>query len=853
MRDVQRASRRLPGLLALLACLTLTDQICAIDCDNGGRRDQLAIEQDGAADCDLNGIPDVCDLAPTFAVRGLELGPGIRVSDIMVCDIDGDGVDDDLIGYGGGSGVVTVFSGNADGSLSEPRQLRLGVAIRSVAVGEYDDDGWPDIAAIASTGKRLFVLTQNSSGQLSLPQDIELDAQPQDVALGDFDSDRAPEAALLTGSSIVFKAATSDRLVPATLDLGGRASAIEGGDFDDDGRDDLAVLTDAGVFVYWGPINERNFRWPTEQPIARDVSRRDMVARDFDGDGVREILHVIQNRQVVLMDARRGVLLDAEVAIPGVRTATLGDFDGNGKFDLATIENGKLAVRYGGGATFTFGSPETVGASDRGLSLAARDIGGDSAQELITAETAAGLRVTTAELGSGLRTSTCAPLGTVLHTEIHDLDQDGYDDVLVLTSRTLQIVYGAAPGDECTMSDIAAAAAIGSAGLIDMDVGDIDGDGNIEVVVATADAVGAISQVGPREFASRQIAASPLAIADIELGDVNGDGQLDLGALVASGDPELPSSLMMRLNQGDGEFSSARGFRGVPNSLRFGFGDSDGDGHLDALVGGGTAGVVLRNDGRGFLRPSTELDRRFTLVEKGRVISADIDDDGDDEWLIRDQRLTILDETSDGDVETLLRIGPLGAGGIATGDIDGDGTTDIAMASVNTGVDVAYNRGDWSTAEFVSYASGTFPTSVEFGDVDGDGKLDIVAVGGRVATLHHVETAAASDRNRNGIPDSCDGLFVRGDVDADGSTAISDALYLLAYLFGSGDRPACAKAGDVDDNGTLNVSDPVALLVYLFAGGEPPQSPTSHCDVDPTDDELDCERHNACARNSASQ
>jgi hypothetical protein len=89
--------------------------------------------------------------------------------------------------------------------------------------------------------------------------------------------------------------------------------------------------------------------------------------------------------------------------------------------------------------------------------------------------------------------------------------------------------------------------------------------------------------------------------------------------------------------------------------------------------------------------------------------------------------------------------------------------------------------------------------------------------------------------------------FLRGDSDADGSLSISDAVFVLNYLFLGRGEPNCHDAADADDSGDLNITDAVRLLGFLFLGGGPLPPPTS-CDVadlasrlDPTPlDQLTC-------------
>jgi hypothetical protein len=62
--------------------------------------------------------------------------------------------------------------------------------------------------------------------------------------------------------------------------------------------------------------------------------------------------------------------------------------------------------------------------------------------------------------------------------------------------------------------------------------------------------------------------------------------------------------------------------------------------------------------------------------------------------------------------------------------------------------------------------------------------------------------------------------FERGDSDGSGDRTISDAVFLLNYLFLGDGEPNCHDAADADDSGELTLTDAVRLLGYLFLGGE---------------------------------
>ncbi|MGB5105807.1 MAG: M28 family peptidase [Candidatus Zixiibacteriota bacterium] len=64
--------------------------------------------------------------------------------------------------------------------------------------------------------------------------------------------------------------------------------------------------------------------------------------------------------------------------------------------------------------------------------------------------------------------------------------------------------------------------------------------------------------------------------------------------------------------------------------------------------------------------------------------------------------------------------------------------------------------------------------------------------------------------------------YVCGDADNNDIVTISDAVYLINYIFAGGPAPDPLEAGDVDCNIILTISDAVYLINYIFSGGPQP-------------------------------
>jgi len=88
-------------------------------------------------------------------------------------------------------------------------------------------------------------------------------------------------------------------------------------------------------------------------------------------------------------------------------------------------------------------------------------------------------------------------------------------------------------------------------------------------------------------------------------------------------------------------------------------------------------------------------------------------------------------------------------------------------------------------------------------------------------------------------------LFVRGDVNADGTIDIADPVKALLYMFAGAQVP-CLDAVDANDDGSVNVADAVTMLNAVFGLSE--LAPPTQCGPDPTeeDPDLGCESYPPC-------
>ena len=123
-----------------------------------------------------------------------------------------------------------------------------------------------------------------------------------------------------------------------------------------------------------------------------------------------------------------------------------------------------------------------------------------------------------------------------------------------------------------------------------------------------------------------------------------------------------------------------------------------------------------------------------------------------------------------------------------------------------------------------------------------------------IADAFDIAEGRSRDENSDGIPDECRAsVFHRGDPNSDGRLDISDAVFVLDFLFLGGRVPGCVESADANNDARVNITDAVLLLGFLFqgAGGPaPPGGPNVPCGSDPDPiggpGDLGCASYESC-------
>ena len=535
---------------------------------------------------------------------------------------------------------------------------------------------------------------------------------------------------------------------------------------------------------------------------------------------------------------------------PSLRSIAVGDFNGDGKLDVAAASDclsdsdcssGTMVILLGNGdGTFT-GTGVTYplgGIVSQPNTITVGDLNGDGKADIVVTLACAPVvspcqGAVSVYLGNGdgsFQTPNTYPTtgNGAIPVAIGDFNKDGKPDVLVATPGSNVVFF---PGNGDGTLGTPSSTTLPNAGQ-SIAVGDFNGDGNLDVAVGGF--VFAMVAFGNGDGTFQTPTSYDLNAnfaTSIVAADMNGDGKLDL--IVGGGQGTAFNNASLLLNDGTGNFANLSNFPlGGSNLASVGVTDFNGDGKNDVVlvsmcpeIGNncpdGTLSVLLGN-GDGTMR-SARYVPEGNDAPRPAVAAADFNGDGFQDLIFASGCGAGASCTPSG--FTLLLAD--GAGGyqaplvftapvkqshfLAVGDFNHDGKPDVAVfndcdaSCTGSSVSIFLNTGNGTFAPPVVYESGgAGPVTITTGDFNGDGKLDIALL------LSDSGLYKISILLGNG-----DGTFQSAVTTFGDSTP---AWWMAAADFNGDGKTDLALAHDA---GSLNPSDPhEGLVLILLSNGD---------------------------------
>ena len=381
---------------------------------------------------------------------------------------------------------------------------------------------------------------------------------------------------------------------------------------------------------------------------------------------------------------------------------------------------------------------------------------------------------------------------------------------------------------------------------------DYDGDGLLDAYfVNGAPLPGSAPTTSPKNRLYRNLGDG--GFADVTRDAGVGDTGYGLGCCVADidndGDPDLyvtnygPNALYR--NEGDGTFTDITAEAGVGHdgfSTGCAFADFDNDGLVDLFVANyveldldsrpeclqdgvraycrpeeysATLDVLYRNNGDGTF---TDVSQAAGITKRGRglgVVWSDFDGDGLPDIYVANDRMANFLYRNRGDASignaSFEEIGEFSGAaynehgysesgmGVAAGDVDGDGATDLFVTNYQAQTNTLYRNegamGLWDVTDRAGLGESSLLTlawGAEFADLDRDGLLDLFVANGHlepdIAVFEEVGTYRQTNQTYRNV---ADGRFMDTSPDAGAGLAVAKSSRGLAL-------------GDVDNDGDVD-------------------------------------------------
>jgi hypothetical protein len=556
--------------------------------------------------------------------------------------------------------------------------------------------------------------------------------------------------------------AFGERLQAATsYSVGTNLSGVVVGDFNRDGHPDLLMIDSPNngstntIHVLLGN-GDGTFQQPSLDSVATGALSA-IVSGDFNGDGILDIAVTdsVNSTVTVLLGTGSGLFI-AQSPMPvgsGPTALAAADLNGDGKPDLivANFDSTTLSVFLGNGdGTFIPTASVPAASPDSGtfgpVGIVAGDFDNDGKLDIAVALTSNAMSMLK---GNGDGTFQ-APITNFIFNfpnpsaiAATDFDGDGNLD-LIITVGPVLLLRG--KGNLLFHPPVAFKAQPGSNAVV---VADMNGDNHPDIVTADSfsDGVSVLIGSGSTVAATHKY-SGPLFVEHLAVGDFNGDGHPDTVAITSIPTSFSHNNVQTMLGNGDGTLRGGFNYSFVSGGaggspIKVISADFNHDGRADIAISDGANRITVLANSDNF---------NFTLVTPANpvpdfaldMVAADINHDGNqDIILIGFGTISVLPGNGDGTFQAPLSqtIPFNGFLAIAVGDFNNDGQLDIAFTGADqtfTTIGFLLGNGDGTFQPLEPQnilTAGELPTAIAVGDFNGDGNLDLaVANGGNGAT-----------------------------------------------------------------------------------------------------------------------
>jgi uncharacterized repeat protein (TIGR01451 family) len=287
--------------------------------------------------------------ATTFALPITTYSTGAGPISIAVGDFNHDGFAD-LVTANYTANTVSVLLGHGDGTFARNADYSAGTQPEQVVVADFNNDGNQDLAVANSQSENISIFLGKSDGTFQSATNTTLPGWPSWFAVSDFNGDGKPDLVVLIGNTsvIVVLLGNGDGTFTQTQTYNCPCQNGLIGDFNRDGKTDILV---SPGYIYLGN-GDGTFQWTND---SADISFEIGAAGDINGDGKLDVIADVSNGVEVFLGNGDGTF-QAGVQYPSPiccapSAILLADVNGDGKLDVVMSNPGikNVYVLYGNG------------------------------------------------------------------------------------------------------------------------------------------------------------------------------------------------------------------------------------------------------------------------------------------------------------------------------------------------------------------------------------------------------------------------------------------------------------------------------------------------------------------------
>ena len=745
------------------------------------------------------------------------------------------------------SAVVFILLGDGTGNFTLASSSEVGGYPASLAAGDFNRDGKLDLAAVNQNDNTVVILLGDGTGNFTLASSAPTGDNPTSVAVGDFNDDGKLDLAVTSltweGTISILLGDGTGNFIPASSPaVGNEPGSVAVADFNGDGKLDLAVSCLKTVSVLLGD-GRGNFGLTSSADTAATGSYLvSLAVADFNGDGRLDLAVTEEggnsSLSILLGDGAGNFTLSSAPPPSFGGPIAVGDFNGDGELDVAAIPSLASSVEillqvpppgvtlspnsldFAAQSVSTASGPQTVTLTNTGnasVEITIITASGDYGQTntcdgSVAIGASCKLSVTFAPTAAGTRTGTISVTDTANNSpQTVSLTGIGLLSGAIVTLSPITLAFPEQPVHTTSAAQTITLTNPGSAILV---VTEVAASGDF----AQTNTCGKFVSPGARCNISVTFTPTQAGVRTGSVTITDNAPDSPQSVLLTGSSTTLPQNAVPLISQplvpdatapggpqftltvnGSGfvsgsvvhwntralatQFISSSQLRATVSPADIASASTTDVTVVNPAPGGGTSNVAFFTVTTPVSSVAFALASLPTGLNPTSVTAGDFNGDGRTDLAVAsDAGVSVFLANADGTFQAPFDYG-VGVGAIVTGDVNGDGKLDLIALVAGETVAVFLGNGDGTFQPHIDSSAPQGGNSLAVGDFNGDGKLDL----------------AVTNENdfADGLPETNSVSILLGN---------GDGTFQAPVAYATGTVPTSVAVGDFNGDGKLDLA-----------------------------------------------